>query len=141
MHLAQYARFLRRFRYRDALDAALATRKPEVVIALLAELSQRNGLRIALGGRSEEKLQPLLGFLATYAAHPRCSRLLLPSVDRVLDAYAPAIGASPMVDGCLRRLRDMLLVEIKMMNGLSQLSGCVEPLLTASIANSTRHDE
>ena len=139
VHLAQYDRFLRRFRYRDALDAALDTRKPEVVIALLTELSQRNGLRIALSGRSEEKLQPLLSFLAAYSAHPKYSRLLLPSVNRVLDAYAPVIGASPMVDSCLRRLREMVLVEIKMMNDLSQLMGSIEPLLSASIMNSMRH--
>lgn len=139
VYLKNYDRLLRKFRYRDALDAALNTRKPEVVIAVLTELSQRNGLGIALGGRQEKDLEALLGFISSYAAHPRYCRLLLPCVHHILDAYAPAVGTSPMLDASLRRLRDMVHAEIRMMNGLCQLSGCLEPLLAASVTSSVSH--
>ena len=47
--LAAFDRLLRKFQYRDALDAALATGKPEVVASVLQELTTRSGLNAALG--------------------------------------------------------------------------------------------
>jgi len=134
VRLQQYDRHLRSFRYRDALDAALATRKPEMVVAVLIELSQRNGLRLAIIGRNDEELEPLLGFLGTYAVNPRYGRVLLPTTHRLLDYYAPAIGSSPIFDMFLKRLRDTVLAETKSLNGLCQLMGTVEPLISASVS-------
>ncbi len=63
-------------RYKDALDAALQTKRPDVVCSVLEELAGRGGLQRALGNRDAEALLPLLGFLAKYIAEPRHSRLL-----------------------------------------------------------------
>ena len=49
--LQPYDRLLKRFHYRDALDAALATNNPVVVASILEELAARNGLGPALGER------------------------------------------------------------------------------------------
>ena len=46
--LQPYDRLLKRFHYRDALDAALATNNPVVVASILEELAARNGLGPAL---------------------------------------------------------------------------------------------
>lgn len=104
-------------------------------MVLLMDLAHRNALRIAIGGRSEMELEPLLSFLVSYAVHPRYCRLLQPTIHRVLDTYTPAIGSSPMVDLNLRKLREMVLIDIKMINGLCQLMGCLEPLLATNISN------
>ena len=50
--LAPFDRYLRKFHYQDALDAALATVKPEVVASVLQELTTRSGLNAALGACS-----------------------------------------------------------------------------------------
>lgn len=52
---------------RDALDAALATKQPGVVDALLEEVAARGGLHAALGGRDAARLLPLLRHLARCA--------------------------------------------------------------------------
>lgn len=75
-HLQPYDRLLRKFRHREALDAALATRRPEVVAAVLEELLGRGALTGALGGRDEDSLMPVLAFLSRYIADPRHSALL-----------------------------------------------------------------
>ena len=49
--LQPYDRLLKRFHYRDALDAGLATNNPVVVASILEELAARNGLGPALGER------------------------------------------------------------------------------------------
>lgn len=82
--LREYERFLKKFRYRDALDASLRVRarkfflggrilfsecysiqtgRADVVTSLLREMVLRDGLEIALGGRDEESLEPILLFL------------------------------------------------------------------------------
>ena len=47
--LQPYDKRLRRFQYRDALDAALQTANPYVVAVLLEELACRRALRAGLG--------------------------------------------------------------------------------------------
>ena len=49
--LAAHDHALRRFRYGEALDAALAGGRAEVVAAVLEEIGMRGGLRAALSGR------------------------------------------------------------------------------------------
>lgn len=49
MKLAAFDRQLRRFRYKEALDAALRPGQPETVASLLQELAARAGLSAALG--------------------------------------------------------------------------------------------
>ena len=49
VRLAPFDRALRKFLYRDALDAALGSGKPEVVASVLQELTARSGLNAALG--------------------------------------------------------------------------------------------
>ena len=49
VRLAPFDRALRKFLYRDALDAALGSGKPEVVASVLQELTTRSGLNAALG--------------------------------------------------------------------------------------------
>jgi UTP15 C terminal len=50
--LTKFEKLLRKFRYREALDEALDGRRPEVVAALIAELTARGGLDAAIGGRT-----------------------------------------------------------------------------------------
>ena len=48
-----------------------------VVYCLLQELARRDGLSIAVSGRNEQELIPLLKFLVANVTHPRYSQLLL----------------------------------------------------------------
>ncbi|KXZ44237.1 hypothetical protein GPECTOR_70g467 [Gonium pectorale] len=132
--LQPYDKMLRQFRYREALDAALAARKPEVVASVLEELAARGGLPGAVGGRDAAGLGPLLRFLVRYIAEPRHTRLLTGVAHRLLDTYAPVVGTAPEVDRRLAALRDRLAEELGLQASLAQLAGSLEPLLAASLA-------
>ncbi|GIL86712.1 hypothetical protein Vretimale_19807 [Volvox reticuliferus] len=132
--LQPYDKLLRRFRYREALDAALATRQPQVVVSLLEELAARGGLVAALAGRNAEGLRPLLRHLVKYIGEPRYTKLLSNVGHRLLDTYAEVVGASPAVDRLLRALHNRIAEELGVMGQLAQLAGVLEPLLAASLA-------
>ncbi len=48
-----------------------------VIYSLLQELARRDGLSIAISGRNEKELLPLLGYLINNVIHPKYSDLLL----------------------------------------------------------------
>ena len=131
--LAAHDQALRRFRYAEALDAALQSRRAAVVDAVLEELAARGALGAALGGRDARALEPLLRHLARHAADPRRARLLAGVAHRVLDAYAGVVGADAAVDARLAQLRDAAAAEVALGDALAGVQGCLEPLLAASL--------
>ena len=84
--LAAHDHALRRFRYGEALDAALAGGRAEVVAAVLEEILMRGGLRTALSGRDAAALAPVLKFAARHVSN-RDTRQLVGVVSRVIDIY------------------------------------------------------
>ncbi|KAK9812594.1 hypothetical protein WJX72_000068 [[Myrmecia] bisecta] len=133
--LAPYDQFLRKFHYREALDAALDSRQPEVVASVLEELAARSGLNAALGGRDAEGLLPVLAHLDKYIREPRYARLLIGVAHRILDAYASAVGASREVDELLLQLRQHVHLELRLQADLRRIQGMMEPILAASLAS------
>ena len=129
--LAPHDHALRRFRYGEALDAALAGGRAEVVAAVLEEIARRGGLKTALAGRDAAGLEPVLRFVARHVANPRHSRQLAGVTARVLDIYGGEIGASTKVDNALRRIRDRVAHQIKLQGQLAALGGVAAPLLAA----------
>ena len=103
-------RDLRSFKHGEALDAAVACGRPAVVCALLDELAARssggNGsaLASALGGRTPERLVPLLAFVRRHVSDPRYALPLAAVGHALADAYAPALGADAEVDAAVRSL-------------------------------------
>ena len=132
--LQAYDKLLRQFKYRDALTAALETRKAEVVVSVIEELAARDGgLEAALGGRDSSSLSLLLRFLARRVAEPRYSKLSCSIVHRLLDLYAPVVGVSAEVDERLAVLKDKVWEELKLQAMLMEIGGMLEPILGASL--------
>lgn len=131
-HLQLYDKHLRRFHYREALDASLDTRRPEVVASVLEELAQRGGLPGALSGRDPASLLPLLDALTRHVTAPRYARLFSGAVRRVLDIYAPVVGADEGVDRALQRLRERVALEVRLQEELMGMQGMLEALLAGA---------
>jgi U3 small nucleolar RNA-associated protein 15 len=112
--LAPYDQLLKSFRYHAALDAAVATNKAAIVVAMLDELINRNALIIALANRDAAGLLPLLHFTARYLPHPSYSSILLELVNLVLDLYSSLLGTVMEFDEIFYRLsRQVLSAEIE----------------------------
>lgn len=54
---------MKTFEYKKALNSALKTQNPEIIVALMEELMQRGGLEIALASRDPGELEQVLEFL------------------------------------------------------------------------------
>ena len=131
IRLKPYDKALRRFRVGEALDAALATGRPEVIAAVVEEIGARGGTRAALSNRDEARLGPVLRFIARQIANPRHTRQLVGVAGKVLDVYGGEVGVSPAVDGALRLIRERVAGTLKLQDALANLSGIAAPLLAA----------
>ena len=59
IQLKAYDKLLKSFQYREALDAAISTDRPEIVSSIVEELAARSGLPAALGEPSVLAQTPL----------------------------------------------------------------------------------
>lgn len=132
--LQEHDKLLKRFRYGEALDAALRTNHGVVVCSVMGELSERGGLRKALAGRDEAGLVPVLRFLNRNVCNPHYSAALIRVADLVLDLYGSALGRSLVVDELFVRLRRRLAEEAAFQKQLLQLSGTLDMLMSAAAA-------
>jgi U3 small nucleolar RNA-associated protein 15 len=129
--LKKYDVALRQFRYGDALDEALATRDPKIVVNVLEELGRRRGLAIALSNRDEESLEPVLAFVAKCIVRPRFSPILIGVAEKLLDIYSPVAGQSEVIDELFTKLKEQVSHECTVHQSLLCLQGQVETILAA----------
>ncbi|GAX79819.1 hypothetical protein CEUSTIGMA_g7259.t1 [Chlamydomonas eustigma] len=132
--LKPYDKLLRQFKYRDALNAALQTRKAEIVVTVVEELAARDGLDTALSGRDAASLEPLLHFLSKYIVEPRYGKTVCNLTHRILDIYTGVIGVSSLVDKRLQALKDRAWEELKAQAMLMEIQGILEPVMAASLS-------
>eukprot|EP00123_Amoebidium_parasiticum_P010908 comp20402_c0_seq1/m.25821 comp20402_c0_seq1/g.25821 ORF comp20402_c0_seq1/g.25821 comp20402_c0_seq1/m.25821 type:complete len:495 (-) comp20402_c0_seq1:402-1886(-) len=130
--LKPYDVFLKKFEYGNALDAALATKRPVIIASVVEELQHRGGLKIALSGRDESSLEPVLTFLERNVINPRFSNLLIDICHIVLDIYTPVMGQSMVIDNLLLKLRGRLAAEVEFQKKMFELMGALEILMAGA---------
>ena len=130
---------LKQFRYGDALEEALSTRDPTVVVSVLEELGKRRGLVIALSNRDEESLEPVLAFTKRYITQPRFTALLMGVTEKLLDIYGPVAGQSEVIDELFASLKTVVANEVSAQQSLLTLQGQIEATL-AAVADEVYYD-
>mmetsp|Transcript_26592 Transcript_26592/g.52409 ORF Transcript_26592/g.52409 Transcript_26592/m.52409 type:complete len:538 (-) Transcript_26592:185-1798(-) len=130
--LRPYDRFLMKFQYHTALDVALQTRQAPVVVSVVEELVARGALRLALAGRNDVTLQPLLNFLLKQIDNPQHSSLLLDVTNIVLDMYSRVVGQSVVVDETLHKLKVKVSAEVGFQKTATELLGTLGILLASA---------
>jgi U3 small nucleolar RNA-associated protein 15 len=122
-----YEQKLKLFEYKLALNSALDTRNPEVVLSLVEELVERDALCIALGNRDEDELVKLFDFLIWKLPDHRYAQVLLEVTRIALNMYAGVVGLSDRFDNKLfNQLNLMVNDQIELQKGLLELSGQIE---------------
>jgi U3 small nucleolar RNA-associated protein 15 len=130
--LQPYERLLKKFNYQAALDAALKTRNPVVVITVLEELCRRNGLGIALSGRDETSLEPVVSFSARYVNHPKYSKLVIQVVQKMLDLYASVLGHSDAIDELFLKLHKQVRAEVGFQRQILRVMGSLDGIISTA---------
>ena len=137
--LRPYEVHLKKFSYQKALDAALSTRNPVVVITVLEELARRSGLVIALSGRDEVALEPLLSFVSRYVSHPRYSRLIILVADRLIDLYGGVLGHSDAIDELFLKLQRQVRMEVSFQRNIMQVMGSLDNIINSCLVTHSNH--
>ncbi|KAI8929897.1 WD40-repeat-containing domain protein [Entophlyctis helioformis] len=128
-----YDKLLKSFQYANALDAVLTgPPRPNVIISMLEELIHRDGLRIALSGRDEVTLQPILWFLVKYICNPRYTSLLVDVSSTILDIYSAVLGQSLVIEGLLQNLKRKVREEMQVQNQFGEILGLLDTLMAMS---------
>jgi U3 small nucleolar RNA-associated protein 15 len=133
VRLRPYEVQLKKFNYQQALDSALRTRNPLVVVTVLEELNRRSGLGIALSGRDEATLEPILSFAARYVSHPRYARLIIMVAHKVLDLYAGVLGHSDAIDELFLKLHKHVKSEVGFQRQIMKVMGSLDAIVNAAM--------
>jgi len=124
--LSKYDYFLKKFKYGEALDQALASGQSFAVTAVLEELAKRDGLFRAISNRDEDTLEPLLAFIARFINNSNYTAMLTGIANIVIDIYADIIGQSDSIDGLFQKLLDNVQKECKKEQALLELIGQID---------------
>jgi UTP15 C terminal len=81
-----------------------------LLVLLLTGASLYRGLSIALGGRDEASLEPLLAFLARHIANPKYASLLIDVAHAVADTYSSVLGDSEGINELFKRLNKQVSI-------------------------------
>ncbi|KAF9534284.1 WD40-repeat-containing domain protein [Crepidotus variabilis] len=133
--LKDYDRLLKNFKYGAALDAVLKKNvPPSTTFALIQELIHRDGLRIALAGRDDVLLEPILRLLLKYVADPRFGELVADVSSLVLEMYASVIGQAPLIDTLFVRLRKKVDMELRFQEEVMKTKGALTMILASTLS-------
>uniref|UniRef100_A0A6T6Z4M3 U3 small nucleolar RNA-associated protein 15 C-terminal domain-containing protein n=1 Tax=Amorphochlora amoebiformis TaxID=1561963 RepID=A0A6T6Z4M3_9EUKA len=121
---------LRKFQYNRAMDAAIDSRNPVVLISLIDTLMLHDALRVALSGRDDTELVPILSFLVKHIINPLYSDTLTVVANVLIDLYGDVCRQSTLVDDMMVKLRDVVSEEIKIQESMFKVLGNMH-LLTA----------
>lgn len=116
---------------------------------MIQELIHRDGLKIALAGRDDVLLEPVLRLLLKHVTDPRfgelvCdvarvligkssySWLLRNYLDRPTDMYQTVVGQAPLIDSLFARLHKKISAELKFQAELRRMRGALDMIILSS---------
>ena len=135
--LPQFDRLLKSFRYRHALDSVLARRSPSLFVSAVRELIRRQGLLVALSGRSDAEVVLLVDMITRSLANPRYANFLIEVAFTLLDIYASNLGESHVLQEAFQSLRNVLSRLVKIDRRLFELEGQLRLIRTANALESS----
>ncbi|KAJ6485070.1 WD40 repeat-like protein [Mycena vitilis] len=131
--LRDYDRLLKSFKYSAALDSVLRKQvPPTTTFSLIQELIHRDGLRIALAGRDDVLLEPVLRLLVKYVTDPRFGEMVCDVAGIVIEMYTPVLGQSPLIDSLFLRLRKKVSAELRFQKELLKTKGALDMVLATA---------
>jgi len=106
---------------------------------MLEELINREGLRIALAGRDDVSLEPIVKFIMKNIINPNYTELLVDVTNVILDMYIHVIGQSVIVDELFSKIQTKVRSELKFERKIYQTMGALDMIFSsATSAKSTK---
>ena len=126
--LMQFDRLLKAFRYRKAFDSILARSNPSLLISSIRELIKREGLSIALSGRSDAEVVVILQKFRQNIYNPRYTETLIDAFILILEIYSQTGCLSSRLVHELQETKKLISTLIKANRCLMELEGQLDLL-------------
>lgn len=125
-------RAFKAFRFRDALDSCLEEGNPRLTLSCCTELLAYDALAIALSGRDEHTLLPILKFISKTIQDPEFCHISMEVFASVIDIYGGNVGQSAKVDAQFRAISHKMKSEINVASMLSKMHGQLGMICSSS---------
>ncbi|SCV00349.1 LAMI_0G04434g1_1 [Lachancea mirantina] len=128
--LRAFERHINQFRWAEALDSAFVpgTAK-ELTLTALHELRKRGKIRVALYGRDEASLEPLLNWCHKGIEDVRSANVVADWIAVVLELYSDLIAKSPVLEEMVVALRDKVKQEVHRGEEAQRIEGMLHLLV------------
>lgn len=112
VRLQQYDKYLRKFKYTEALSHALQTGNTNVILSVAEELIVRNGLAYAFKGLCQESLRQLLAFLHKKIDSANCQKLIVYIHEVLIDSIGDKLVTSPQLKTLMTKIDAKIVEEL-----------------------------
>lgn len=127
--LKPFEKDLNAFRWSDALDSALKDNlEKEFTVTCLEELKKKGKIRIALSGRDETSLEPLLTWCLKSIDDPRNVNIVTDYLICILEMYDDLISRKPVLEELILNLQKRVDTEIGKAQDAERIIGMLELL-------------
>lgn len=127
--LKEYDVLLKKFRYSEVLDLAFNLDKPEIIISVIQELEQRDGLISALKLRDPADIAKIFTWISEKINNPKYSHAVIPLTHILLNLYSSVSLMAPAVKSALDSLRISAEEEYKLKQESLEIIGMIDYLL------------
>lgn len=126
-----FERNINNFKWSDALDSAFVPgMAKELTLTVLQELRKRGKIRIALYGRDESSLEPLLNWCLKGIEDVRAAPVVADWIAVVIELYASVLENSPVLQEMVLSLRNKVRQEVYKAKEAQKIEGMLQ-LLTS----------
>lgn len=99
-------------------------------MAMIKELSHRQGLFVAIGDRDEDSLLPLLNFILKHINTPEYSKTLIKLFNVILDLYSVVIHQSPLICDVILKISYKIKNELRSLDSMLKVVGVLSSLVS-----------
>ncbi|CAR22516.1 snoRNA-binding rRNA-processing protein UTP15 [Lachancea thermotolerans CBS 6340] len=129
--LRAFERHMNQFKWAEALDAAFVSgMAKELTLTALHELRRRGKIRVALIGRDESSLEPLLNWCLRGIEDVRSATVVADWVAVVLELYGDLIAKSSVLEEMIVALKDKVKQEVHRAEEAQKIEGMLQLLVS-----------
>jgi U3 small nucleolar RNA-associated protein 15 len=119
------------FHYRRALQTALYSRMPDVILSTLEEIHKRGAMHVAVNGHNDRTVVQLLRFVVDRIDIPQLTELLFVVLDVILEIYGPSAASSKFFHRELSRAKQRLGESLSSLRVMEEAIGIMELIVNS----------
>jgi U3 small nucleolar RNA-associated protein 15 len=127
-HFQLYDKYLRKFKYTEALEKAIESSNTNIIISVLEELIIRNGLASAVKGLDEPMIKGMLAFVLKKLDSVNCQKIVTYVFEVVIDTIGDKLSGNEKLKQILIKIDNKLTSELHNVERCCFVNSMIESL-------------